>query len=229
MPKGKTDETPSISADMLVDLEINTFLKRHGYTVVAGVDEAGRGPLAGPVVAAAVILPGHVEINGLNDSKKLTEKQRLEVYEEIASLDVPIAIGMIDSATIDQINILRASLMAMRSAICKLKHVPQCILVDGNQKVPNMAIPQMTIVSGDSRCPSIAAASIIAKVTRDQIMRTYAEIYTDFSFSEHFGYPTPRHLQELKRFGPTPIHRRSFKPVADVIESKGIPQLAALL
>ncbi|HSG99772.1 MAG TPA: ribonuclease HII [candidate division Zixibacteria bacterium] len=218
----------AVREEMLKEIKIDEFLERHGYTVIAGVDEAGRGPLAGPVVAAAVIIPERVTIRGLNDSKKLTASQREELFEEIAALEIPVSVGISDNKTIDQINILRASLMAMRRSVCGLSERPQCCLVDGNQKIPNTSIPQMTIIGGDRRCEAIMAASIVAKVTRDRIMLQYAERYTEFSFAEHFGYPTPGHLAELKKHGPSPIHRRSFKPVAEALKKKGLPQMAAL-
>lgn len=217
-------------SDMLHDVEIDGFLARHGYNVVAGIDEAGRGPLAGPVVAAAVVIPEGVTIEGVNDSKKLSAAKREELFEEIAEKEIPVSIGIIDNKTIDQINILRASLMAMRRSLCGLKPAPQCCLVDGNHKIPNTTVPQMTVVGGDARCASVAAASIVAKVTRDRIMLQYAEIYDQFSFADHFGYPTKQHLKELKEFGPTLIHRRSFKPVAEALaKSRRIPQMAAIL
>ena len=223
-----TSRAEALREEMLKEIHIDEFLDRHGYKVIAGVDEAGRGPLAGPVVAAAVIIPEGVTINGLNDSKKLSAKQREELFEEIASLEIPVSVGIMDNRAIDQTNILRASLIAMRRSVYGLVTAPECCLVDGNQKIPNTSIPQMTIVGGDRRCEVIMAASIVAKVTRDRIMLQYAEQYKEFSFAEHFGYPTPKHLDELKKFGPTPIHRRSFKPVADALEKKGLPQMAAL-
>lgn len=215
-------------ARALTDLQIDDFLTDHGYTIIAGVDEAGRGPLAGPVVAAAVIIPTGVTIAGVNDSKKLSAAQREEVFGEIAASEVPVSVGIIDNKTIDKINILKASLMAMRRAVCGLSVKPQCCLIDGTFEIPNSDFAQMTIVGGDGICQSIGAASIVAKVTRDRIMREYAQIHPQFSFAEHFGYPTPAHLAELKKHGPTCIHRRSFKPVADSLQLH-MPQLAALL
>ncbi|MFQ5608176.1 MAG: ribonuclease HII [Candidatus Zixiibacteriota bacterium] len=208
--------------EMLKNIKIDEFLDRSGYKTVTGVDEAGRGPLAGPVVAAAVILPDDVTIDGLDDSKKLSAAQREELFEEIAEREIPVSVGIIDNRTIDQMNILRASLMAMRRSVCGLKPKPECCLVDGSFEIPNLEIAQMAIVDGDAIHPAIAAASIVAKVTRDRIMRQYDEIYPQYSFAEHFGYPTPKHLKELKKHGPTSIHRRSFKPVADALEEVGV-------
>ncbi len=221
--------TKASVARALTDLQIDDFLTDHGYTIIAGVDEAGRGPLAGPVVAAAVIIPAGVEIDGVNDSKKLSAKQRDEVFEEIAAREIPVSVGIIDNTTIDKINILKASLMAMRRAVCGLKSKPQCCLIDGTFEIPNTDYAQMTIVGGDGICQSIGAASIVAKVTRDRIMQQYAKIHSQFSFSEHFGYPTPGHLAELKKHGPTAIHRRSFKPVAEALKATRQTQLTAVL
>jgi ribonuclease HII len=224
-----TKRSKASVARALTDLQIDDFLTDHGYTIIAGVDEAGRGPLAGPVVAAAVIIPAGVKISGVNDSKKLTATQREEVFEEIAAREIPVSVGIIDNTTIDKINILKASLMAMRRAVCGLREKPQCCLIDGTFEIPNTDYAQMTIVGGDAICQSIGAASIVAKVTRDRIMQQYAKIHSQFSFSEHFGYPTPAHLAELKKHGPTMIHRRSFKPVAEALEATRSTQLAALL
>lgn len=208
--------------EMMKDIKIDEFLESHGYKTVTGVDEAGRGPLAGPVVAAAVIIPDNVTIDGLDDSKKLSAERREALFTEIAERELPVSIGIIDNKTIDQLNILRASLMAMRRSVCGLKPKPQCCLVDGSFEIPNLSMAQMSIVGGDSLHPAIMAASIVAKVTRDRIMRQYDEIYPQFSFAEHVGYPTEKHLKELKKHGPTSIHRRSFKPVAEALERVGV-------
>jgi ribonuclease HII len=189
-----------------------------GYEFIAGVDEAGRGPLAGPVVAAAVIIPKGIVIDGVKDSKKLTPARRDELFDEIAASGAFCAVGIIDNDTIDQINILKASLLAMRKAIITLEQPPQFILVDGTYTVPNIDTPQMAIVGGDRYCPSISAASIIAKVTRDRIMDKYQELYPDFSFGCHRGYPTQKHIDELKEYGPTEIHRKTFRPVSELLQ-----------
>ena len=188
-----------------------------GYHHICGVDEVGRGPLAGPVVAAAVILPVDIKIEGLNDSKKLTPLRREKIFETIVELGLICAIGVIDNNDIDRLNILKASLMAMRKAVMDLKQAPDFVLVDGDYTIPNISTPQFAVVGGDALCQSVAAASVIAKVTRDRMMDKYQGLYPSFNFSKHKGYPTPEHLEELKDNGPTEIHRRSFKPVADII------------
>ena len=197
---------------------IESSLREKGFRAICGVDEAGRGPLAGPVVAAAVILPEDCDIVGINDSKQLTKLRRDAIFEEIANSNILCAIGIMTSTDIDSINILRASLMAMRKAVMDLKADPDIVLVDGTFAIPNLRQQQYAIVKGDSRCKSIAAASIVAKVTRDRIMEKFQAIYPSFSFATHKGYSTPEHLRELKEHGPTDIHRRSFRPVAEVLE-----------
>lgn len=194
--------------------EIEQALLLKGYRQICGVDEVGRGPLAGPVVAAAVVMPADLIIDGLDDSKKLSEAKRNELFKRIVELDLECTIGIMNSETIDSLNIHRASLMAMRKAVCDLRTRPDIILVDGKFPIPNIDIPQCSIIRGDSICPAIAAASIMAKVTRDRIMKQYQEKFPDFSFATHKGYPTPMHLSELKRFGASCVHRRSFRPVA---------------
>jgi len=202
----------------LIDLgDIESVLHGQGYAAVCGVDEAGRGPLAGPVVAAAVILPEGIMIDGLADSKKLTATRRNELFDEIAALKLSCAVGIIDHEAIDTMNILRASLMAMHKAVLDLNHAPDVLLVDGTFTIPNLNQPQFAIVGGDNRCRAIMAASIVAKVTRDRIMDEYETLYPSFSFSVHKGYPTAQHLRELEAHGPCDIHRKSFKPVARLI------------
>ncbi len=206
---------------MLPDMErLEASLIQKGYRLIAGVDEAGRGPLAGPVVAAAVILPPDIEIVGLDDSKKLSAKRRDILFDEIAGSGAICAVGIIDNETIDQVNILQASLLAMHKAVISLENQPQFILVDGAYTIPNLTLPQMAIVGGDALCRSISAASIIAKVTRDRIMDKYDEIYPGFSFANHRGYPTRKHIDELKENGPTEIHRRTFRPVEQLLKQK---------
>ncbi len=202
----------------LIDLgDIESVLNTQGYSAVCGVDEAGRGPLAGPVVAAAVILPKATRIEGLADSKKLSASRRTELFDEIVALELPCAIGIIDHTAIDTMNILRASLMAMHRAVLDLKVTPDILLVDGTFTIPNLPQPQYAIVEGDNRCRAIMAASIVAKVTRDRIMDEYQQLYPAFSFSIHKGYPTAQHLRELEEHGPCDIHRKTFKPVARLI------------
>ncbi len=204
-----------MTLDMLDHIEQSMYEK--GYHVLCGVDEAGRGPLAGPVVAAAVVVPAEAVIEDLDDSKKLSPKRREMVFEQIIQLGLPCAVGVIDHETIDRVNIHKASLIAMRKAVMDLKISPDMVLVDGNATIPNLSQPQLTIVGGDRCCRSIAAASVIAKVTRDRIMDRYQALHPEFSFSVHKGYPTTAHRQELAQHGPCAIHRRSFKPVADLI------------
>lgn len=199
----------------LTRIEASLFDK--GYTLITGVDEAGRGPLAGPVVAAAVILPREATFDGLTDSKKLTAARRESLFDEIAASGAVCSVGIIDNGTIDKLNILQASLLAMRKAITTLEKKPEFVLVDGSFTVPNIATPQLAVTGGDSLCRSISAASIIAKVTRDRIMEKYQELYPDFSFSSHKGYSTARHIDELRQFGPTDIHRRSFRPIMEIL------------
>ena len=185
----------------------------YNYTgTVAGVDEAGRGPLAGAVVAAAVVLPAGLRLAGLNDSKKLTEKRREALYELITAQAHGYGVGVVTAAEIDQINILQATLLAMQRAVeglsCTLTHV----LVDGNQ-VPSLAVPTDTVIKGDQKIGCIAAASIIAKVTRDRMMLTLDAAYPEYGFAGHKGYGTKKHLAALQEHGPCPEHRRSFAPV----------------
>lgn len=192
-------------------------LIKRGFRKIAGVDEAGRGPLAGPVVAAAVILPVKCKIKGICDSKKLNLRRREELFEEIVDSEAITAVGIMSHEEIDRFNILRASLMAMRKALLNLQQKPSFILVDGNQMIPKIEIPQMPVIGGDAVCQSVSAASIIAKVTRDRIMDKYQEMYPQYTFHEHRGYSTPRHLEELKKFGPTEIHRKTFRPVEELL------------
>lgn len=181
-----------------------------GYDVVCGVDEAGRGPLAGPVCAAAVILPQGIEIEGLNDSKKLTDKKRRELYDVICEKAIAYGIAFADHKEIDEINILQATFLAMRRAVEQLSVKPQLALVDGNRDPLLEGIEVKTIVKGDSLSASIAAASILAKVTRDRYMEEQAEIYPQYGFSVHKGYGTKAHYAALTQYGACPIHRLSF-------------------
>ena len=180
-----------------------------GYGAVCGIDEVGRGPLAGPVVAGAVILSPDCEILYLNDSKKLSEKKRELLYDEIMEKAVATGIGVISPARIDEINILQATYEAMRMAISNLKVQPSVLLNDA-VTIPLVEIPQIPIIKGDAKSVSIAAASIIAKVTRDHMMVEYEEIYPGYSFASNKGYGSAQHIAALKELGPTPIHRQSF-------------------
>ncbi len=196
-------------SDCLLDTESGIS---RGGRIVAGVDEAGRGCLAGPVVAAAVILDENRPIHGLRDSKVLSEKRRNELFQQIRKKALAYSVGMTGAEEIDRINILRAALLAMEEAVLALRKKPDCVLIDGNAKT-SLPIEQRTIVKGDSKCASIAAASIVAKVTRDRIMTEVEREYPGYGFSRHKGYPTKEHLGALRNLGPCPIHRKSFKGV----------------
>ncbi|MGW8187584.1 MAG: ribonuclease HII [Desulfobacterales bacterium] len=186
----------------------------NGHLTIAGIDEAGRGPLAGPVVAAAVILPDGFPSAEVNDSKQLSPIQRDRLYEQIYAQAVAVGIGIVDAIEIDRINILRASLLAMAMAASNLDPAPDCLLVDGNCPVP-LALAQQTIVKGDALSLSIAAASIVAKVTRDRLMTGYDQDYPQYGFAGHKGYGTHTHREAIGRHGCCPIHRRSFKGVKE--------------
>ena len=184
-----------------------------GFALVAGIDEAGRGPLAGPVVAAAVILSPDNMIIGLNDSKKLSHGKRESLFKDISAKAANIGIGIVDCRMIDSINILNATLMAMKQAVQNLGVLPDILLIDGNKTIAGMKIKQKAIVKGDSISFSIAAASIVAKVTRDRIMLRMHKKYPQFGFDRHKGYGTKAHMEALKAYGALPIHRFSFAPV----------------
>ncbi len=187
--------------------------------LIAGVDEVGRGPLAGPVVAAAVILDPNNPIDGLADSKKLSKKQREKLYDEIKSKALTWSIARAEVAEIDELNILQASLVAMSRAVAALPIPPEHVLVDGN-KLPEMNCSAEAIIKGDEKIPAISAASIIAKVARDREMDEMELEYPGYGFSKHSGYPTKIHLQALQDLGVTPIHRRSFGPVKRQLEKQ---------
>ena len=180
-----------------------------GLHVICGVDEAGRGPLAGPVCAAAVILPEHLQIPGLNDSKKLTDKKRRELFPVIQQQAIAYGIGLASEAEIDEINILQATFLAMRRALEQLTVLPEIALIDGNRET-DFGLPVKTVVKGDSLSANIAAASVLAKVTRDNIMVELAQQYPEYGFEIHKGYGTKAHYEALRIYGPSPIHRRSF-------------------
>lgn len=185
--------------------------------LIAGVDEAGRGPLAGPVVAACVILPPCHTIRGIRDSKQLTEPTREQLFEAIRREAIGWAVGIATPREIEQLNILRASLLAMRRAVEQLPVLPELLLIDGRNAIPGCPLPQRTLVDGDAQDERIAAASIVAKVVRDRLMREYDRLYPGYGFARHKGYATPLHLRQLQRLGPSPIHRRTFEPIASLI------------
>jgi len=182
--------------------------------MIAGIDEAGRGPLAGPVVASAVILRSVNFINRIDDSKKMTPRSRERSFREIFKKAI-VGIGIVDERTIDEINIYRATKRAMELAVKDLSSAPDHIIVDGNMGI-SAACPVKCIVKGDSKSMSIAAASIVAKVTRDRIMKKYDSLYPVYGFSRHKGYPTPFHKEAIKKNGPSPIHRMTFRPVREL-------------
>ena len=180
-----------------------------GIALLCGVDEAGRGPLAGPVCAAAVILPQNCEIQGLNDSKKLTEKKREALFDVICAAAVSYGIAFATVEEIEEYNILGATFMAMNRAVAMLDPVPELALIDGNRNT-GIQIPSRCIVGGDGKCADIAAASVLAKVTRDRYMRQMAELYPQYGFEKHKGYGTKAHYDAIRAYGPSPIHRPSF-------------------
>lgn len=194
-------------------IELSKFEKEYhekGYELIGGIDEAGRGPLAGPVVAACVILPKDCMIEGVNDSKKLSEKKREELYEEITQKAIAWGVGIMDNHVIDEMNILNATRKAMTTAIEKLETKPEFIFIDAEKRVDTQGIPYLPIVKGDALSISIAAASIIAKVTRDRMMKEYDKIFPCYGFEKHKGYGTKDHTQAIKENGLSMIHRKSF-------------------
>lgn len=193
--------------------EYTARLNKKGYELIAGIDEAGRGPLAGPVVAAAVIINPDKPIYGLDDSKKLTEKRRDELYSIIYEDALSVGVGIVDNQIIDRINILQATFKAMAEAIKKFPTMPDYIIVDGNMEIPSVNIKQKAIINGDALVSSIAAASIVAKVYRDRIIESFHQKYPEFGFDRNKGYGTSEHIEALKSYGPTPIHRYSFSIV----------------
>ena len=189
--------------------QIEEEVSAEGFCAICGIDEAGRGPLAGPVCAAAVILPRDAEIPGLNDSKKLTDKKRRELYPIIMEKAIAYGIGFADEKEIDEINILQATFLAMERALQSLQVKPDFALIDGN-RAKDFGLPVRTVVHGDSLSASIAAASVLAKVTRDDVMLKMAETYPQYGFDVHKGYGTKVHYEALRQHGPCPIHRMSF-------------------
>ena len=189
---------------------------KEGASFIAGVDEVGRGPLAGPVVAAAVILPKNIEDLGFDDSKKLSASKREEIYRLIQEKAIAIGIGIVDADIIDQVNIYQASRLAMQQAVSELKIQPDYLLIDAMKIDVNT--PQIGIIKGDAKSISIAAASIVAKQVRDQMMQEFDELYPGYDFSNNAGYGTPKHLEGLKSKGICPIHRKTFAPIKDFLK-----------
>lgn len=193
-------------------------LRKEGFLYVAGVDEAGRGPLAGPVVAAACILPEGALFEKLNDSKQLSAEERAALFEQITQCPgIVFGIGISDVKTIDQINILQATFLAMRNAVQALRQRPDYLLIDGNQ-LPRFDIRAEALVEGDAKSVSIAAASIIAKVTRDRMMEALDEKYPRYGFKKHKGYATEQHMTAIREHGPCPIHRKTFEPIKSMFK-----------
>lgn len=189
--------------------EIENSLKEKGFEYIAGVDEAGRGPLAGPVYAAAVILPDGAELTGINDSKKLTPKKREELFEKITEIAISYAIFSVDEKEIDEINILNATHKAMNGAVNSLSQKPDYVIIDGNS-IKGMEIAHETVVKGDAKSISIAAASILAKVSRDRYIDEMGKVYPEYGFENHKGYGTKAHTDAVLKYGVCPIHRRTF-------------------
>jgi ribonuclease HII len=195
----------------LGNLALESYFFKRGTRFLAGVDEAGRGPLAGPVVACACLVLPHVQIPGVRDSKQLSPKVRKNFFWEIISKTL-VGVGIVGEQEIDRINILNASLLAMRHAVLALTVTPEILLIDGNRTI-NLPIDQIPVVRGDDQLFSVAAASIVAKVTRDEIMMNLSKKYPQYGFEKHKGYPTKAHVEALNEFGPSSIHRMSFGPV----------------
>jgi ribonuclease HII len=196
-------------------LRTERSLWRTGLTRIAGVDEVGVGPLAGPVLAAAVILPEGVMLRGVDDSKKVTAALREDLAERIQATALGVGIGIVEPEEIDRLNIYRAALEAMRRAVTALPVTPEHVLVDG-RRIPQLSMPQTALIKGDARSYCIAAASIVAKVARDRIMRELDRRYPEYGFRDHMGYGTAQHRAAIDRHGPSPVHRRSFAPVRDL-------------
>ena len=212
----------AIQAELDEELRLEQMLRyekelyKAGYQAIAGIDEVGRGPLAGPVVAAAVILPPECKIKGLNDSKKIPKKKHKDIYQAVMDKALAVGIGLMDSEIIDQVNIYEATKLAMKEALSKLSLKPDYLLIDAMKL--DIDIPQESIIKGDANSLSIAAASIVAKVTRDKLMADYDKEYPGYDFAQNAGYGTKSHLQGLERHGVTPIHRKTFEPVKSMRE-----------
>jgi ribonuclease HII len=199
--------------------EFELEARRRGYRLIAGLDEAGRGPLAGPVVAAAVILPTRCRLVGVDDSKQVSESARVQLYEVIIRRARAVGVGIATEQEIDCLNILEATRLAMRRALASLTPSADCLLIDA-VVLSNLPIPSRPIIKGDTLSISIAAASIVAKVTRDRMMVVYHQTYPDYNFLSHKGYGTEEHLQRLAQYGPCAIHRRTFAPVAQFLDGR---------
>lgn len=197
-------------ARLLLLKEQENELRKKGFNYICGIDEAGRGPLAGPVVIASVIMPADSMIEGVNDSKKISEKKREKIYEQIIEEAISYGVAIIDQDEIDEINILNATKKGLTMSLKELTQKPDLILVDALNHIDTLGIPYDSIIKGDAKCYSIAAASIIAKVTRDRIMREWDKVYPEYGFEKHKGYGTSAHITAIKQYGLCPIHRKSF-------------------
>ena len=212
----------AIQAELDEEMRLEQMLRyekelyQSGYQAIAGIDEVGRGPLAGPVVAAAVILPPECKIKGLNDSKKIPKKKHQEIYQAVMDKALAVGVGQIDNDIIDQVNIYEATKLAMKEALSKLSLKPDYLLIDAMKL--DVDIPQESIIKGDANSLSIAAASIVAKVTRDKLMADYDKKFPGYDFAKNAGYGTRSHLQGLERSGVTPIHRKTFEPIKSMYE-----------
>ena len=212
----------AIQAELDEDLRLEQMLRyekelyKADYQAIAGIDEVGRGPLAGPVVAAAVILPPECKIKGLNDSKKIPKKKHQEIYQAVLDKALAVGVGLMNNEIIDQVNIYEATKLAMKEALSKLSLKPDYLLIDAMKL--DVDIPQESIIKGDANSLSIAAASIVAKVTRDKLMADYDKKFPGYDFAKNAGYGTRSHLQGLERSGVTPIHRKTFEPVKSMRE-----------
>lgn len=198
--------------------EFERELRKQGFSILAGIDEVGRGPLAGPVVTSAVILPETFYLPGLNDSKKISESKREQFYEAIYKEALSIGVGIVHSEEIDEINIYQATKKAMMAAVNNLSELPDHLLIDAMEL--DIPIPQLSLIKGDARSITISAASIVAKVTRDRMMMEYGVKYPEYGFEKHMGYGTSQHLEALEKYGLTPWHRRSFAPVKEIAARK---------
>ena len=211
----------AIQAELDEDLRLDQMLRyekelyQAGYQAIAGIDEVGRGPLAGPVVAAAVILPKNCKIKGLNDSKKIPKKKHEEIFQAVKDNALAIGIGIMDNQVIDQVNIYEATKLAMKEAISQLESQPEHLLIDAMKL--DLPISQTSIIKGDANSLSIAAASIVAKVTRDKIMANYDEEFPGYDFAQNAGYGTAKHQEGIEKHGVTPIHRTSFEPIKTIV------------
>ncbi len=185
-------------------------LRNRGFNMICGIDEAGRGPLAGPVVVASVIMPANSMIEGVNDSKKVSEKKREKLYDQILEEAISYGVGIVGQDEIDEINILNATKKGLTMSLKELTVKPDLIIVDALTHIDTMGIPYESIIKGDAKCYSISVASIIAKVTRDRIMREWDKVYPEYGFEKHKGYGTSAHIEAIKKYGLCPIHRKSF-------------------